>query len=46
MAAFFTVFTTGGIKEKGAPKLDLEIAQINKMDYNNINKITVNDYDV
>lgn len=32
MAAFFTVFTNGAIKEKGAPRLDLEVAQIQQTD--------------
>ena len=28
MAAFLTVFTNGGIKEKGQSKLDLEVATV------------------
>ena len=31
LAAFITVFSSGGVKEKGAPQIDLEVAQVQKV---------------
>jgi FlaG/FlaF family flagellin (archaellin) len=31
LAAFITVFSSGGVKEKGATQIDLEVAQLQKV---------------